>query len=211
MHWLLCLEGQISFRYLAHRHFDTAGNTGWTTNPLIREQPVLVPEPRPLLSLESFLIQKWSYVWVYIRCFLDTKSQWGVDNLTVLYKSGPFLKISNYFLWFSQGHERLIYSWIHSAGSCGKKLCGFCLIRFPFWKCKGGGHQKKTLVSCLQPWPRASSVLGGCSGYALEWIRTTWSRTTVGLRGIFSQACGLTACGRLDTVACDKVLLVHIL
>lgn len=25
----------------------------------------------------------------------------------------------------------------------------------------------------------------GCSGYALEWIRSTWSKTTVGLGGIF--------------------------
>lgn len=78
------------------------------------------------------------------------------------------------------------------------RLCLF--LSFPFRE-----HSGKDTVPSRQVWararlwPRASfvvffvvvffpsllSVGGGCSGYALEWIRSTWSKTTVGLGGIF--------------------------
>lgn len=88
----------------------------------------------------------------------------------------------------------------------------FCLFSSPFWK-----HARTEIIprrqvwATHQLWPRASFVFLGCSGYALEWIRTMWSTTMVELRGIFSQECGLTAWGEVDTAACDKVWLVRTL
>lgn len=72
-----------------------------------------------------------------------------------------------------------------------------------------GPYQEDRWELPPQSWPRAYFVFLGCRGYALEWIRTTGSKTTVKLGGIFSQEVGLTAWGEVDTVACDRVRLAH--
>lgn len=96
--------------------------------------------------------------------------------------------------------------------SQGEMTSMFCLFSSPSWKHTGRETiPKRQVWAPPQLWPRASFVSLGCSGYALEWIRTTWSKTTVELGGIFSQECGLRACGEVDTGDCDKVRLMHTL
>lgn len=70
------------------------------------------------------------------------------------------------------------------------RLCLF--LSFPFWEHSGKDTAPSRQVwARARLWPRASFVFfcfffsRGCSGYALEWIRSTWSKTTVGLGGIF--------------------------
>lgn len=154
------IQGRLPVVHLAG-HFDTAGNEDWTTSPLIRGHPVLLPEAqsRELLpfSLSDIRYQKPARRELHDSFFCLSQAFF-------------------FFLLFSiaKHKKRWIYSWIPSTG----RLVAFVRLSFPLWKhARKESRRMRQVWATLQLWPRASFVLRGCSGYALEGIRTMWHKS----------------------------------
>lgn len=121
----------------------------------------------------------WTTISFPSRCLiLDIKtSQMRTTGVFFLFFFFFFNSFLNYFP-SPTTLKRWINSWIPSAERLERKSCGFCSLSFPLSKhVRKESRRRRQVWATLQLWPRATFVLRGCSGYALEGIRTTWYKS----------------------------------